>query len=510
MRHIISDFNKAVFIFGTAILLLLVSDCSQVSGQGEYESSWESLKNHEAAPEWFRDAKFGIYFHWGVYSVPAFGSEWYPRWMHFEGHPVYEHHLAAYGHPSEFGYHDFVPMFRAEEFDADEWADLFQKAGARFAGPVAEHHDGFAMWDSKATPWNAMDMGPKRDITGELAAAIKERGMKFITTFHHAKQLQRHDSIPEEPGGEPYKSSHYPFFKGMPPSSADELLKYLYGNIPEERWLEEIWLAKLKEVIDQYRPDIMWFDYMLDKIPEAYRQEYCAYYLNEAAKWGREVVIIRKQDDLPIEFTVEDLEKSRKNRTGNVTWMTDETVSKGSWCYTEDLEIKKSRDVLHVLIDIVSKNGILLLNISPKADGSIPGDQQQVLLDIGDWLGKYGEAIYGSRPWYTFGEGPTREPEGDFKYHREFLKIVYSPDDIRYTTKGRYIYAIVLGWPGAGKDIRLRAFAADQLPEPLSIKKVMLLGSDTRPEWHQDAGGLTIQAPSSAPDDMAIVFRIRR
>ncbi len=490
------------------VVAIGLAGCAPADESPLYEPSWESLAKHEAAPEWFRDAKFGIYFHWGVYSVPAFGSEWYPRWMHFEGHPVYEHHLATYGHPSEFGYHDFVPMFKAEKFNADEWADLFVKAGARFAGPVAEHHDGFSMWDSKATPWNAKEMGPKRDITGELAKAIRERDLKFIATFHHAKQLQRHDSIPEGPDGQPYKLSHFPFFEGMPPSSDDEKLKYLYGNLPEDQWLEEVWLAKLKEVIDQYQPDIMWFDYVLDTIPEAYRQEYCAYYLNEAAKWNKEVVIVRKQNDLPLEFTVDDLEKSRKNRIGEEPWMTDETVSKGSWCYTENLEIKESKDVLHVLIDIVSKNGVLLLNISPMADGTIPEEQKQVLLDIGEWLGKYGEAIYETRPWYTFGEGPTKEPEGHFDFHREFLKIVYSPDDVRYTQKGRQIYATILGCPGAGKEIRLTAFATDQLPEPLKIQQVKLLGSEVELDWQQDEAGLAIQMPSEAPDEMAVVFKI--
>ena len=502
------SFIQTFSIFISAIFFLLLSACSPGSEPDKYESNWESLGQHEAAPEWFRDAKFGIYFHWGVYSVPAFGSEWYPRWMHFEGHEIYEHHLATYGHPSEFGYHDFVPMFKAENFNADEWADLFVQAGARFAGPVAEHHDGFAMWDSKATPWDAKEMGPKRDITGELAEAIKERDMKFICTFHHAKQLQRHDSIPENPDDYGYMLSHFPFIEGMPPSSNDEKLKYLYGNMPEDQWLEEIWLAKLKEVIDQYQPDIMWFDYVLDTIPESRRLEYCAYYLNEAEKWGKEVVIVRKQDDLPLALSVDDLEKSRKNKIGQEPWMTDETVSKGSWCYTEDLKIKESKDVLHVLIDIVSKNGVLLLNISPKADGTIPDVQKQVLLDIGDWLDKYGEAIYETRPWYTFGEGPTKEPEGHFKYHRDFLKIVYSSDDVRYTKKDNHIYATILGRPGAGEQILLTAFASDQLPEPLSVKEVTMLGSGAELDWQQADNGLTIKTPSGSPDEMAIVLKI--
>ena len=152
-----------------------------------YEPTLESLSKVNPAPEWFRDAKVGIYFHWGVYSVPAFAGEWYPRHMHEEGHRAHTHHLETWGDPAEFGYHDFVPLFRAEHFDAEEWAELFERAGARFAGPVAEHHDGFAMWASKVTPWNAKDRGPKRDLTGELAKALRARGMKFVATFHHAR-----------------------------------------------------------------------------------------------------------------------------------------------------------------------------------------------------------------------------------------------------------------------------------------------------------------------------------
>jgi alpha-L-fucosidase len=473
----------------------------------EYAPDWESLSAHAASPEWFRNAKLGIYFHWGVYSVPAYSSEWYPRNMHIAGHDVYRHHLETYGHPSEFGYHDFVPMFTASQFDAAEWADLFQKAGARFAGPVAEHHDGFSMWDSEASPWNAADMGPKKDITGLLSTELRKRGIRLITTFHHAKQLQRFDSIATE-GHEPYAWSHYPYVKGMPTSSEDPKLRLLYGNIPEEQWLEEIWYAKLKEVIDQYQPDIIWFDYMLDKIPEVYRQKFAAYYLNEAEKWGKEVVIVRKQDDLPLDFSVEDLEKSRKNRLEPDPWMTDETISKGSWCYTENLKIKTATDVLHVLIDVASKNGVLLLNVSPKSDGTIPADQRAVLLEMGGWLEKYGEAVYDTRPWYTFGEGPTIQPEGHFDFHQEFLKIKYSWRDIRYTRQGNVIYAILLGWPGAGTELEMEAFAGDRLPEKTDIREITMLGSDEKIVWKLEDSGLQVTAPDESPDEMAVVFKI--
>ncbi len=496
------------------IMLGLAMACGNTSQKTEeqaplkYQENWESLSNHNEQPNWFQDAKLGIYFHWGVYSVPAFGDEWYPRWMHFEHRKEYKHHLEKYGHPSEFGYHDFVPMFRAEHFNAEEWADLFVKAGAKFAGPVAEHHDGFSMWDSEVTPWNAANKGPKKDITGELAKEIRANGMKLITTFHHARNLQRRDSTNLGWRKVGYRGSHYPFFEGMPTTSEDEDLKYLYGNIPEDQWLEEVWFGKLKEVIDKYQPDIIWFDSWLDKIPEAYRQKFCAYYLNEAEKLGKEVVIVRKQDDLPLDCSVDDLEKSRKTKIEEKSWMTDETVSTGSWCYTEDLKIKPAADVLHVLIDIVSKNGVLLLNISPKADGTIPDDQRNVLLKMGQWLKTNGEAIYETRPWYIFGEGPTKQPEGNFSNHKEFLKVKYSAKDVRYTTQENVVYATILGWPGDNTEFLFESFSKENWTESKEIKNVSLLGCEKEIQYEVTDKGLKVTMPEKIVDEMAVVFKV--
>lgn len=484
------------------IASILICSCGSNKPK-KFTESWESLANHKAAPEWFADAKLGIYFHWGVYSVPAYANEWYPRSMHFRKGHVYKHHVKNYGEPTEFGYHDFVPMFKAEKFNAEEWVDLFHKAGAKFAGPVSEHHDGFSMWDSDVTPWNSKDMGPKKDITGLMKKAVEKRGMKFITTFHHARNLQRYADKPDE---KKYFASHYPFIKGDPATSTDSKLKYLYGNMPEDQWNEEVWFGKLKEVIDKYQPDIIWFDSWLDQIPEEYRKKFSAYYLNEADKWGKEVVIVRKQDDLPLNYTVDDLEKSRKNRLEKNVWMTDETISKGSWCYTQNLRIKPTADVLHVLIDITSKNGVLLLNVSPMADGTIPQDQQNVLLTMGKWLKKYGEAIYGTRPWYTYGEGPTKEPDGHFKNRHKFAKIKYSSKDVRYTTKGNVIYANLLG--DVVGDINLKAFSDKSQLKNREVKKVTILNTNTTPEWTLDTEGLHINPKSFTNGDMASVVKI--
>jgi alpha-L-fucosidase len=430
--------------------------------------------------------------------------------MHLPGHEAYKHHLQTYGKLSEFGYHDFVPMFKAEKFDPEEWVELFEQAGARFAGPVAEHHDGFSMWDSDITPWNAADKGPRRDITGELATALRKRGLKLITTFHHARNLQRYDTpikLEDYDGDRRVNSnSHYPLFEGMPPASDDPELRMLYGKVPEEEWITKVWLGKLKEVIDRYQPDMMWFDSWLDQIPEEARKEFCAYYLNRAAQWDREVVIIRKQEDLPIDFTVLDHEKSRMSEASEHVWMTDDTISRGSWCYTDSLTIKPAADIIHALADTVSKNGIVLLNISPMADGTIPEDQRQTLLGIGQWLKANGQAIYATRPWITYGEGPTKEPKGGFSDARKFMNLKYSAADVRYTRSkdGQTVYAILLGSPEPGTTTTLASFSND-----MAVESVSLLASDEVVGWSRIEEGLRIAAPKSKIPSAAIVYKIQ-
>lgn len=472
------------------------------ASQPVYEPTWESLEKVNEAPDWFRDAKFGIYFHWGVYSVPAFGDEWYPRNMYNVKSREYRHHVATWGEPNQFGYPDFVPMFKAEKFDADAWAELFEQAGARFAGPVAEHHDGFAMWDSELTPWNAVDRGPQRDITGELEKAIRKRGMRFVTTFHHER-----NSLWEKPGrdGKTTWTGHYEFVKQYFPSLLEDPERaILYGYMPRDKFLA-MWLGKLEEVIDRYHPDLMWFDSWLDEIPEEYRKEYLAYYYNHAAQWGREVVVTRKQNDLPLTCSVQDIEKGRSDKITENFFLTDDTISMGSWCYTQDLKIKSAPVVLHSLIDIVSKNGALLLNISPMADGTIPENQRQVLLEMGKWLKVNGEAIYGTRPWKVFGEGATQGRAGQFGGVTD-PKGGYQPQDIRFTTKGEALYAISLGWAQGTLTIRSLASGSDLFPG--EIASVRLLGSKAKIPWSRTAEGLVITMPQEKPCDHAVAFKI--
>lgn len=496
-----------------------------------YHASWESLAAHTQAPDWFKDAKFGIYFHWGPYSVPAFGNEHYPRTMY--GHPSgkkpvenklkrnynlgvgfqtyreYEHHKENYGEPIDFEYHQLIPQFTASEFNAEEWADLFYLSGAKFAGPVAEHHDGYAMWDSKLTPWNAADTGPKRDIVGEMANAIRKRGMKFITTFHHAKGG---DFGPEL--GKKRRQWHYygreQYMLRQNQDHKDSLeLQKLYGSMSRQAWLD-MWNGKLEEVIDNYQPDIIWFDSWLDKIPEKNRQEFAAYYLNAANDWGKSVMITYKQEDMPQSVGVVDFEKGRLDELTDYSWLTDDTISAGtwtttgSWSYTEELDIKSSKEIIHTLIDIVSKNGQLLLNISPKASGVIPQAQRDSLLGVGKWLRANSEAIYGTRPYKIYGEGPKRlQSSGHFVE----MSSEYNEENIRFTVKGNNIFAIQMGWPGSRKQVLITSFAK-QLRKGVQISNVSVVDSPEQIRWKLTDQGLEITSPFKAPNKIAISYKI--
>lgn len=467
------------------------------------KADWGNLVNK--TPQWFSDAKFGIYFHFGPYSVPAYGSEWYSRNMYIPGNDVYKHHIETYGPLNKFGYKDFIPLFKAQYFNADEWVDLFVKAGAKFAGPVAEHSDGFSMWKSKINPWNAYEMGPKRDIVGEMEKAVRKRNLKFITTFHHQWLWQWYPTFNKnvDAGDPKYSGLYGPYVSEGAWSDNKDAPDNRKPNLA----FNQMWLAKVKEVIDAYHPDLIWFDSILFIIPEAFRKEFVAYYLSSAKKWNKEVAIIRKGTDLPDAVSIENLEKSRKEFLSKEVWETDETISTGSWSYVKGIQIKPVADLLHVLIDIVSKNGVLLLDIAPKADGTIPDDQRNTLLQMGNWLAKYGEAIYATRPWKVYGEGPTKQPKGDFANADKFLKVKYSYKDIRYTTRAGAIYAITLSKPIEGKQMLFTAFKRNALNKQV-IKSVELLGTTQAINWKLADNGLSVTMPKVLPDSNAVVLKL--
>jgi len=421
------------------IVLSVVLSCLQQVQAEKYEATWESLREYPEVPKWLRDGKFGIYTHWGPYAVHAYGSNttWYSNSLYnYPGGEARRHFEENFGKLTpEYGYKDLIPLFTAEKFDADEWAELFQKAGAKFAGPVAEHHDGFAMWDTKYSKWNAAKMGPKRDVVGELEKAIKSRDMKFVTAFHHAANWfffpvwdKRYDTGDPEYSGL-YGQQHEP------------------GEMRNKEFHEE-WYGKIKEVIDDYSPDFIWFDFALDSIAEGYVKDFLAYYYNHATKKDKEVVVTYKGNDLVPGTGVRDLELGQEANITYHEWITDSTVDdRGAWGWANDLVFKSPNRVIDNLVDRVSKNGYLLLNVGPKPDGTIPDEARDLLLEVGKWLKVNGDGIYGTTPWLYASEGPTNlGAVGDIGFNES--NVVYTKKDVRFTVKGDNLYATFLDWPG--------------------------------------------------------------
>ena len=490
-----------------SILLILTGlmNVKEVAAQ-PFEPTWESLKQYEV-PEWFKDAKFGIYFHWGVYSVPTFGTEWYSRHMYLPnkegwGSEVRDKHIQEFG--KDFQYHEFIPQFTAEHFDAVEWAELFKKSGAKYAGPVAEHADNFSMWDSEVNSWNAAKMGPNRDIVGELEKAIKAEGLKYVTTFHHQ-----------------WNWAWYPKWNGLVDTSTTALQEF-YGEPtsaftfdsiyhkpkkygPSQKFVSR-WKTKVYEVIDKYQPDLLWFDSRLYSIPEKDRQEMIARYYNRSVEWGKPVVLTYKNEDLPKDVAVFDIERGRMNKKADYSWLTDDAWDWSTWDYSSNPQYKDANHIVDGLIDIVSKNGCLLLNIGPKADGTIPEEIKDGLLEIGKWLDNNGQAIYGTRPLKTYGEGVTELNKNRYGgVNDEGLE--YTPNDFRFTTKGSNLYIIQLGIPEPGKKFILKSFAQNNVAGSIKIKSLKLIGSKESIQWNKKQDGLHLTAPSTFPNDIALVYK---
>jgi len=472
-----------------------------------FEPTWESLRRYEC-PEWFRDAKFGIYAHWGPYSA-ARGSrntDWYSRNMYQKGHFNHADHLRNHGLIEQFGYKDLIPLFTAEKFNADEWVALYVEAGARFAGPVAEHADGFAMWDSKVTPWNALAMGPKRDVLAEMAKAVRQRGLKFVTSLHHQWKWGWYPTWDEtlDCSRPQYAALYGP---RVPPTAwgtkqADGRFEVMKPDPLPTLAFQAEWLAKVKEVVTGYRPDLLWFDNRMQTLTEQTRMEMASFYYNQAAQWGRPVVLTYKQPDLQEGTATIDLERSRMPDIYPDPWLTDSSIAASSWSYATDLDYYSTDRLIDDLVDIVSKNGCLLLNIAPAPDGTIPVEQQQRLREMGAWLEVNGEAIYNTRPWKAFGEGPTMTLQG----HLADLKFKgFTAADTRFTRSkdGQALYVIALGWPPSGQLlVRSLGTAAGR------VDRVQLLGHSGPPQASQSEAGLLITLPPEAPHEHAFAFKV--
>ena len=475
-----------------------------VIAQGPYRDDWDSLAAWRV-PAWYQDAKFGIFIHWGVYSVPAFGNEWYPRNMYLPGTPEYKHHVETYGPHKHFGYKDFIPMFKAEKFDPEAWADLFAEAGARYVVPVAEHHDGFQMYASRISSWNAAEMGPKRDVVGELQRSFAARGLTLGVSTHRIEHWWFMG------GGREFDSDiHEPLQRGdlyWPATvyTNDNLHNLFSEPAPSKEFLDD-WLVRTCELIDRFQPRILYFDWWIQhSAARPYLKKIAAYYYNRAAEQGYDAAINYKHEAYMFGTAVPDIERGQFSDMKPYFWQTDTAIARNSWGYTENNVFKPAGGLIRDLIDIVSKNGALLLNVGPKPDGTFTAEDTAILKEIGAWLKVNGEAIYGAKVWRKFGEGPTVVREGQFT---DAAEKVFTPEDIRYTVNGGRLYGSVLVWPEDGR-VTLKSLAeADATVLPVFdgiIRDVSILGCAEKPEWRRDAQGLHVCAPFVKSDKPVVV-----
>ncbi|MEM6643513.1 MAG: alpha-L-fucosidase [Bacteroidota bacterium] len=496
--------------------MCLLFGCSAPESKSDKkaEISWESLHSHKAAPDWFSDAKLGVYFHWGVYSVPAWGSEWYPRWRYTPdrvgwGSEIYAYHNKTYG--DSVHYHDFIPMWQAPNFNAKEWVDHFENMGAKFIGSIAEHHDGFSLWDSEINEWNSVDMGPGVDVVKEIGDEVKARGLKYMTTFHHGFNMLFFPHA-ENSFLRPVSKHNLVYREDQILVPQEAKYRKLYGNMDYDE-ANDLWLDKLVEVVDAYSPDYVWMDFGPRFIKESHRKQFLKHYFERADTEGKEVVVNTKGLFFPEELAVINVERSTMPDIQHEVWITDFILG-SSWCYNKAkrtaIDPKKA---IRMLAEVVSKNGIMLLSAGPMADGTMPIEQVEAMEGIGRWMKLYGEAIYNTRPFLSYGQGPSEirkrpnDPWNEFGALKGGLDELHEKD-IRYTRNGDIVYAIQLGWDKEATSKVLSVFAKEA--KDLEVQSVEVLGSDEQIDWQMTPDGLEVTQPRSKPQeaDAALVYKI--
>jgi alpha-L-fucosidase len=440
--------------------------------EGPFQPTWQSLEEYQA-PDWFLDAKFGIFVHWGPQTLA--GSR-----------------KADGSDGSKATFKDLAAAFTGEKFDARRWSELFRKSGAKYVVQVAEHHDAYALYDSSHTPWSSVKMGPKRDFVAELAAAVRKEGLVFGASSHTEEYWWFYADPPKKAPPAPLPG------RPVPPQPDKEFLDW--------------WYARLVEIVEKYRPQIFWFDWCIEQPGfEPYLRKFAAYYYNRAAQWNQGVVINYKYNAFPVKAAVLDVSwnTSRFSWTPEsvhpTPWQFDTMSNRNYWFWRPDMEMRPTAEMICEMADVVSKNGNYLLNFPPAPDGALTPGQEKVLLEIGRWLALNGEAIYGTRPWGVFGEGPTEGIGPKFQGNQP--KTPYTPQDIRFTAKGDVLYAIVLAWPENGK-VNIKSLATGSQLIRREIKRVTLLGSDVPVKWTRSSDGLGVDLPAQRPSDYAFVLKI--
>ncbi len=503
------EWQKSVSKYDTQRNTLL-KEADRQANDGPFRPDWESLRHYEI-PQWYKDAKFGIFIHWGVYSVPSAESEWYPRNMYKPKEGAYKDFQKRFADPAQkdaLGYKDFIPKFKAEKWDPAVWASLFKEAGAQYVVPVAEHHDGFSMYDSGLSDWTAVKMGPKRDVIGELAKEVRAQGLHFGLSSHRAE----HDFFFD--GGRDIRSDvNDPRYASLYGPAHKQVEGHTNGGMMDDwtyvspAWTAD-WMARMTELVEKYKPEIVYYDWWIGQPNFRSRvQEFDAFYYNFAAAHGYTGVVNFKNYAMDWKSAVRDFERGQLASIEPDHWQTDTSISKLSWGYIENDQYQPPEFLVHQLIDIVSKNGNLLLNIGPKPDGTIPDQIQTTLKAMGVWLKANGEAIYGTTPWKVYGEGPTKVIEGAF--HDQDTKP-YTTEDFRFTQKGNTLYAIGMACPAdaASGSAAIHALGSDKDAKGITFDSVELVGSSEKLTWKQEPDALNVKLPASAPCSYAYVLKL--
>ena len=498
---------------GTIPALKLVAAQHEVSPgieieRGPFAGTRMSLSKYEV-PEWFRDAKFGIWAHWGPQSAIEDG-DWYARNMYIQGSKQNIYHCETYGHPSKFGYKDTIPLWKAEKFDPAYLMGLYKKAGAKYFMSMGVHHDNFDMWSSAHQPWNAVNKGPKRDIVGDWARAARDAGLRFavsehlwivykwFSVNHGSDETGPYAGVPYD-GADPANSSLYVDSDQVWGKSLD----WNETGIP--LWWRHHWYLRIKDLVDKYQPDLLYTDGPLPF--EEYGLSLVAHLYNlSAKKTGKAEAVYtckRVEDSLHGVATL-DIERGIVDSIWPRPWQTDTCI--GQWHYMRGQQYKTPKTIVDMLCDIVSRNGNLMLNFPLPARGMLDLEELNVLAEISKWMDVNSNAIHSSRPWKIFGAGPGAETAASSAAFNEKNRKDLTAADVRFTTKGDTLYAFVMGWPEYQAVIK--PLATNTALRVGKIQNVELLGFDGKLDWSQDNTGLKVMMPAQKPCDYAIVFKV--